>query len=211
MGQNVWSNISTPSSSSSFTVSTQTNSTDYQCRIIVSGPPLMYFPSTIVTVTDAYCPPLVITCSLLDTINNFILVGESSTQINDLATGCAANGYDNRISESVTLFVSKTYAALVSTQYSSYETVAIWIDFNNNFEFDSYERVALQALNGLSNTPVNIAIPTIGSGATLGVHRMRASLAYYVTPNPCATSVTYGETHDYTVNIMPYTRKLVHF
>ena len=211
MGLNVWSNISTASPSSSFTVASQINSTDYRCRIIVPGPPLMYFPSTVVTVKKAYCSPNVVSCTTQDTIDNFILGGESSTQINDLATGCSTNSYDNRTSQSVTLAGSKTYAAFVSTQYSSSETVAIWIDFDNNFQFDSYERVALQALNGVSNTPVNMVIPAIGSGATLGAHRMRTSLAYFVTPNPCATGVTYGETHDYTVNIIPYIRKLIHF
>ncbi|CAF1156034.1 unnamed protein product, partial [Adineta ricciae] len=204
-GQNIWSNVSAVSSTASFPVSFQVNATDYKCQIIVQFPALMIFTSTLVTVTNAYCAPLVISCSSADTMNDFILRGESGTLINDVATGCAAGAYDNRTSQTITLYTNLTYVALVSTQYSSLETVGIWIDFNNNFLFESFERVAYQSLNSTLDTPITITIPSISSGAVLGTHRMRAQVAYNRIPNPCAASITYGETHDYTVNIIPYT------
>lgn len=207
-GQNVWYNISTPSTTFSFPISSQINSTDYRCRIVVQSPSLMIFTSTIITVINAFCPPRVVDCTLLDTINNFILTGELSTQINDLATGCSTNGYANRTQQTITLFESKTYVALASTQYSTNEQFAIWIDFNNNYIFESSERVAYQLLDATYNTPVTITIPSVSSGGTLGIHRMRAVVAYANTPNPCCLSTTYGEVHDYTVNIMAYSCKL---
>jgi hypothetical protein len=161
---------------------------------------------------NAYCPPSIFYgCAYLDMIDNFILPGELCTQINDWSTGCAANGYDNRISESVTLFANKTYTVTVSTQYSTGEQFAIWIDFYNNFIFESSERVAYGPMNSTLNTPIAIIIPSIGSGATIGVHRMRALLAYGNTPIPCGTSSLYGEAHDYTVNIVASVCKLSRF
>lgn len=172
----------------------------------------MIFTSTIVTVINSFCPPTVISCSLSDTINNFILVGELCTQINDLGTGCSTNAYDNRTQQSITLYENKTYTALVSSQYSLSERVAIWIDFNNNFVFEPSEMVASRMLNSTLNTPVTITIPSVGSGGFLGIHRMRVSLAYSNTPDPCSRPpILYGETHDYMVNIIGYASRLFSF
>jgi len=210
---NVWSNITTISSTSSYTVSTQLASSDYRCIIIIPGPPVIIVISTIVTVIDAYCAPSVLStgCSVGDDINNFILVGESNTEINDLSTGCATNNYDNRTSESVTLFANMAYIAFVSTQFSSGEFLRIWIDFNNNDVFETSELVTSGTMNSTLNTPMTLTIPAIGSGVTTGVHRMRASLAYSITPTACGSPATYGEIHDYSVNIIAYTCKLDHF
>jgi hypothetical protein len=212
-GANVWSNVGSASSSYSLVISTQLSSLDYQCMVISSGPPLMTFPSTTVTVTNAYCAPSVLTygCNYQDTINDFILVGEYSTQINDLATGCAANNYDNRTSESVTLFANTAYIAFISTQYTPGESIGIWIDFNNNDVFETTEEVTTGSFSSTADTQMTLTIPAIGSGATAGVHRMRASLAYSVTPTACGSPALYGEVQDYSVNIIAYACKYDHF
>jgi hypothetical protein len=183
------------------------NATDYRCEVVVYSPALMILRSTLVTVSNGYCAPFIISCTALDTLNSFIIPGELGTQINDVGTGCSTNAYDNRTGQSVTLAVSKVYTVQVSSQYSPSEQVAIWIDFNHNFVFEMAERVALQALNSTLNTPVTMTIPTLGAGATLGVHRMRATVAYSVAPNPCSSGTTFGETHDYSVNIISNTSK----
>ena len=169
------------------------------------SPTLIIFASTTVTVNSTYCLTTITDCSLSDTVNNFILAGEAGTQINDQGTGCTTGGFSDRSSQSVSLYNNMVYTALVATQYSSSEQVAIWIDFNNNFAFESSERVALQALVSTTNTAVTMSIPSAGAGAIPGVHRMRVSVAFSVTPHPCSVGVTYGETHDYTVNILTYT------
>ena len=62
------------------------------------------------TTYTAYCTTLPVDCtSYGDDINDFILVGELGTQINDLATGCAPNSYDNRSNESVSLYENMNY------------------------------------------------------------------------------------------------------
>lgn len=167
----------------------------------------MIFASNLVTVVSAYCAPAVVSCSASDTINNFILNGESGTQIKDVSTGCSIKAYNNRTSASVNLLANFTHTAVISTQYTTSDFVAIWIDFNNNYVFESSERVAYQALNSTLNTPVPVVIPSVSAGGKLGTHRMRVSLAYANTPNPCSSGITYGETHDYTVNILTYSGK----
>jgi hypothetical protein len=206
-GQNIWSNINTPSSSSTLSVSSQVYSTDYQCQIFVLSPSSVNVTSTVVTVMTttniSYCQTLFVDCTCCgDDINNFILVGELGTQINDIATNCSALSYDNRTQESVSLYENTNYTAQVSTQYSGGEELAIWIDFNNNFQFESSEQVAYQSVIHTSNTNVIVVIPSSSAGGTVGVHRMRATLAFSNIPNPCGTSGTFGETHDYTVNIL---------
>lgn len=206
---NIWTNISSVMTSSSFTIPTPASSTDYQCQIVTPSPTSMIFTSTIVTVTVGvvYCAPTVVRCDDGDTINNFILLGESGTKINDIETNCSVNSYDNRTSQSITLFNGMVYTALVSSQYSPGEQFEIWIDFNNNKVFESNESVTYGLLNSTYDTPVVLTIPTASSGGTPGIYRMRAVVAYGNTPNPCNPSYTYGETHDYTVNIISYTRK----
>ena len=163
--------------------------------------------STIVTVTNVFCAPAVVGCNGDDTIDDFIFQGELLTQINNQATGCAANGYDNRTQYSVSLAGNKSYTVLVSTQYGINDIFAIWIDFDDNCVFTSSERVAYLSSTPTSDTAVTVTIPPIGLGASTGVHRMRATISYSVPPTPCSATTSYGETHDYTVNILTYTRK----
>ena len=168
----------------------------------------MTFMSTVVTVltttNTAYCPTRLNDCTCCgDDLNNFILVGELSTQINNLGTGCSSNSYDNRSQESVTLYENTNYIGQASSQYSGgNEQLSVWIDFNKNFQFESSEQVAYQLLNLTYDTDFLLTVPSIALGATIGTHQMRATVAYSNIPNSCGTSSTYGETHDYTVNIL---------
>lgn len=167
----------------------------------------MNLVSTIVTVTNSYCAPFVVSCSSSDLIDDFILMGELSTQIYDISTGCSTNSYDNRTQESVTLSANKSYISLILTQYTS-DYVSIWIDFNDNAIFEASEKLVYLSMNSGSDTAVPISIPAIGMGATGGTHRMRATVSWTTMPDPCQANNQYGETHDYTVNILSYIRKL---
>ena len=166
---------------------------------------------TVITTTNiAYCTTLLVNCVCCgDDLNDFILIGELGTQINDLATGCASNSYDNRTQESVSLYESMNYTGQASSQYTGGgERLSIWIDFNNNFQFESSEQITYQPLNTVVDTNFTAIIPSSSQGGTTGIHRMRATVAFAATPNACGTSSTYGETHDYTVNILSSVCKL---
>jgi|GEM_PF-3074583 len=171
-----------------------------------------------------YCTPTSEeACSDGDEINTFILNGENSTSIINNNTGCAPNGYDNRVGESVDLAPGMSYTANISSSYSYIDPdfpedsdgdyCAIWIDFNDDQAFSLNEMVAVHNdFLSESGSNVNIAIP---SDALAGEHRMRVMVAYpYFEDSfepesaadfdPCnqGTNVwDYGEVHDYTVNI----------
>ncbi len=79
--------------------------------------------------------------------------------------------------------------------------VAIWIDFNQNGVFDTYEKVYNSAVltSGPHIESGTIAIPAI---AATGLTRMRVINSESSPINPCGT-YGYGETEDYLVNITP--------
>ncbi|CAM4784437.1 unnamed protein product [Rotaria magnacalcarata] len=206
-GQYIRSNINSPSSSSSFAVTSQGGSTDYQCLIFVVNPSTMTLISSVVTVVTttntSHCQTKSVNCNCCgDDLNTFILIGESGTQIYDINTGCAPNSYDDRTLESVTLYLGTNYTFEASTEYSGSEKLAVWIDFNDNFHFESSEQVASYPTTVIANTTVTMTIPSSISGGVTGNHRMRATIAVGTLLNSCGSSSYYGETHDYTVNIL---------
>ena len=188
----------------------QQRSTDYQALISLPGSPRVMFRSTVVTVTNAYCPPNILAsgCSSSRNLDNFILVGQANTRINDLNTGCAAGNYDNRTSQSATLMAGIAYTAFASSLATPGQNLGIWIDFDNDCVFEPSEQVATRVLNSTLNTPVVLTIPTVAGGAVLGVHRMRVAVLYNVPVNPCGPPATFGEMHDYSVNIIATASKL---
>ena len=81
--------------------------------------------------------------------------------------------------------------------------VNIWIDFNDDFNFDASELVqtGIQSSNVSPNTlDASFLVPTTG---IIGNHRMRIASADsgQSTPNPCYSG-SYGVTLDFTVNVI---------
>lgn len=175
-----------------------------------------------------YCTPASENgCVEGDDINSFILDGEGNS-INDANTGCSTDGYDDRTSEIVNLAQGITYNATISSEYFTDDPdgdfCAVWIDLNDDNAFDQSEMVGkfgdLDAPTFVSDqgSSVPIAIP---ADAALGNHRMRVTVAYPILiadedgniidayPPDSLSSCNdgdqqygYGETHDYTVNIV---------
>ncbi|CAF4796288.1 unnamed protein product, partial [Rotaria socialis] len=67
---------------------------------------------------------------------------------------------------------------------------------------ESSEQVAYYPTIGIGNTTIKMTIPSSISGGVTGNHRMRATIAFGAVPNACGSASAYGETHDYTVNIV---------
>lgn len=159
---------------------------------------------------QTYCTPVYTTnCAFGDDIKDVTLNGANGTMISNLNTPCPTAGYMNYTTSTAAnmtadLIQSNTYTGTVTTNYSAaYENVRIWIDFDNNGTFDNSESVA--TLANISNTSTGAISITIPMAASVGVRRMRVRLAYSTTPatmDPCA-SISYGECHDYKVNILP--------
>lgn len=104
--------------------------------------------------------------------------------------------------------VGTAYTAFASSQATPGQNLGIWIDFDDDRVFEPSERVATRVLNATLNTPVVLTIPTVVGGAVLGIHRMRVAVLYNVPANPCGPPATFGEMHDYSVNIIASAGKL---
>lgn len=148
-------------------------------------------------------------CSGGDVISLFRLKGESS-ELN-INTGLSCNSPTAYVDSTdhpivIDLTRGKSYWGQVQCGFSS-NTIAIWIDFNDNGFFEVSEKLMNNLVVGTTLTPINIFIPLT---ATSGNHRMRVRNVFSpgTTIKPC-DFYTYGETEDYLVNITssgaPYT------
>ena len=127
-------------------------------------------------------------------------------QIADIVnpSGCEG-GYSNFTDLSTDLVIGETYDVTVTTGYGD-QHMRIWIDFNDDFNFTLDEIIVSdyviapgQALGSYTETfPL-----TIPETSVTGTHLMRikANWAAPVPDDACADTV-YGETEDYTVNIV---------
>lgn len=78
------------------------------------------------------------------------------------------------------------------------EAYRVWIDYNQDGDFsDSGELVYNRTRTTASPITGNFVVP---ASALSGATRMRVSMKYNASPNPCET-FTYGEVEDYTVVI----------
>src|SRR5699024_4881703 len=155
--------------------------------------------------TDYCIPTFEFGCDFNDMIDDFILFGDNGSAINDVATGCADNSYDDRTDESVDLHQGYDYVATVVSG-TNFDRTAIWIDFDDNGVFEESERVGAQDLD--EGNDVSITIP---ESAGTGEHRMRVMVGWNGDPTnpdefaPCndgESPRTDGEVHDYSVIVL---------
>jgi hypothetical protein len=80
----------------------------------------------------------------------------------------------------------------------------VWIDFNDDFVFDSTSELVVSGTSTSSNPSILDITFTMPTNANLGNHRMRIGSADsgQATPNPCYSGL-YGVTLDFTVNVVP--------
>ena len=149
-------------------------------------------------VTSNYCVPVPTAgTSGNDFINSVILGG-----INNQFTG-ALNGpsYNDYTFLSTNLTQSSNYNLTVQSGDYATDYYAVWIDYNHDNDFiDAGEKLGeFQTSIALQNLNFNFSVPP---NATLGATTMRVRCVYnQANMDPC-TDYTYGETEDYTVNII---------
>ncbi|RYD96169.1 MAG: T9SS type A sorting domain-containing protein [Sphingobacteriales bacterium] len=146
-------------------------------------------------------------CTSGDDIDDVTLVGASATLTN-MNTPCPANAYqDYTTSTSLSipdLLPGQSYSGTVTTNYTgTYEYVKIWIDFDDNGVFASTEEVA--AFGPIDNTSTGAYTMAIPLTATPGMKRMRVVVNYSSSPSGPCGSFSWGETHDYKVQILSLT------
>jgi hypothetical protein len=126
-------------------------------------------------------------------------------------SACTSGGYINYSSISTSLTKGNQYTitvtpAIVGSTNIAYDgdEIAAWIDYNNDYTFSSTEKIAYVLVSPGWSNQFNFTVPT---SSITGNVRMRIKISY--SPNdgaiaPCANT-TYGETEDYTINIVTNT------
>ncbi|MFT3981818.1 MAG: GEVED domain-containing protein [Ferruginibacter sp.] len=150
------------------------------------------------TFRTGYCIP---SSTAADTyINNFSTT-EGVTNISNLASGYTTGGYQDNYATMSASAASGNALNFNLALVGGSVGVAIWVDFNNNLQFESGER--LFNTTSYTNGPVTGTI-TIPAGTTAGDYRMRV-LIHYNASNPadaCASNARL-EAEDYKLTVVP--------
>src|SRR5690606_25497208 len=196
-----------------YTVNNQTAATDYRCILVCTNSNTTD-TSTVVSVgqnpfTECYCiPPYSTGCSSYN-LNSFILTGEGTSEISDLDTGCNnddGTGYSKRMSlfTPVDLLQDASYPVEINTTSTipASTRASIWIDFDDNGFFDDATEKLMDEMPLETSPLFASALIDIPYDAPAGIHRMRVRVVYSTTGYDACSSATWGETHDYDVNVV---------
>jgi subtilisin-like proprotein convertase family protein len=195
-----WTDI--PGATSSTLLRNHTATTFYRCNVTCSGNTGSSTPLQVALTPSSacYCVPPNSDCTDDDVITRVRL----STL--DNSSTCSANGYANYTTTvaAPTVFSGAGNPITVNTPTVWSENVSVWIDYNQNGQFDAaeYTNVGSNAGNG-GNITNTINIPAT---ALTGVTRMRVRVRFgtgALTSGQACTGYAYGETEDYNVNIQP--------
>ncbi len=171
--------------------------TSYQCIITSCTGTLTTTSSVfVVTPTPGYCVPA--TIGQDSWISAFSTTGGVTNITHTAATG-AVGGYINLTTTSVSNYLGQTTNFSVAGGAGTVG-FAIWVDWNNNSEFETTERVFVTTAY-VSSTTGTIVIP---GGTANGSYRMRVFTDWNnSTPsNPCATNISRGEYKDFTFEVV---------
>jgi PKD repeat protein len=171
-----------------------------------------------ITAIPEYCFPSFGTgsgfdgCDDGDAVGNVVITSPASVNVmQHLNTGCttAPNAYIEYAPvagvTSATLYQGTTYSMQVTSVSPTYsEFFAAYLDVNDDGDFsDPLEFLGGNASAATSAT-FDIGIPT--SNVTYGLHRLRVIAAFgtgALDANDACIVTSYGEAHDYFVNIQP--------
>jgi hypothetical protein len=120
--------------------------------------------------------------------------------ISNLNTGCSVGSYSDYTSQIVSVVQGNDFNFQITSGPAN-QTYSIWIDFDNNGTFDHpSERVFTTGTTSTAIASGTIAVP---STVNPGNKRMRVFSQFSGEPiNPCSSSSSWGETEDYTVNVL---------
>lgn len=138
-------------------------------------------------------------CTLDDRIDLVIF-----NTINNPTSNCPAGGYSDFTSISTSVFAGQTYSMTIGAGSFTSQQFAVWIDFNNNQTFDPTEFLfgtTTGTIAAFGQVTTSITIPAT---TTPGPKRMRVrgNFNTAITAAQSCNQFTWGETEDYTVNIL---------
>lgn len=149
--------------------------------------------------SQTYCTP-----SFDDPSQHHISRVQLNTIDNTSTYASVSNSYSDFTAISTDLTLGSTYTLTIHTyRFHSWRRAGygVWIDYNNDGDFnDANEAIGL--LDDTTASPRTVTFTVPGS-ANLGNLRMRINMVSWYTPGACAVdNGNFGETEDYTVNII---------
>ena len=139
-------------------------------------------------------------CSFGDGMNSF-----SFGDISNLDSGCSPNGYGDFTDQSTDLVAGDVYDMTFVTGYGS-QVFRVWIDYNDDSFFSLDELIVDNPIlaDGQAAGSYSGTLPiTIPLSAPIGEHLMRVKSNWQTgVPDDACEETQYGETEDYTVNIV---------
>lgn len=130
-------------------------------------------------------------------ISNFSTTG-GSTNINRNST-YSAGGYGNYSATDIVTQILGQSFNFSTTLNSGTHGVNIYVDWNNDLDFNDAGELVYASGAYVSSTTGTITIP---GGTTVGNHRMRVVANYFDTNPSACGSYSYTEAEDYTINVV---------
>lgn len=186
----------------------QTITTQYRCIVTCTASSLTS-TSTPVTVTQnaptaCYCIPSPINCN-----NNYITNVIFETIHDTISCGAGINGYnDNTLSvAAAAITASQVYTISVNvTEQFGNSYVGVWIDYNQNGIFDTYEEYTLlgsTSVSGPVTGTISVPFSAIGGTTRMRVKMENVGFSTFGGLDPCLNNQTEGQTIDYVLNVTP--------
>ena len=125
----------------------------------------------------------------------------SNVQLNTTNNTSGAQFYSDFTGISTNLDEGQSYTVSITPTWTGTvfaEGYAVWIDYNNNGDFDDAGELVFSKAPS-TDTP-NTGSFTVPNGTSLTSVRMRVSMKYNAIPTSCET-FTWGEVEDYTINL----------
>jgi len=115
-----------------------------------------------------------------------------------LADGITYHDYTAQVADMSIATGTYPFTCVNGTPYTN-DQCTVWIDWNQDLDFDDPGEVFTSTSGDWITFTGTV---TVDPAALLGPTRMRVRLNYTALPEPCG-SPSWGEVHDYTVNVMP--------
>ena len=158
-----------------------------------------YTATCAVTVeVPSYCAPSFSSPSD-DYISNFTTTG-GTANINNTSTYESGGYSDYYSSHSASINTGETLSCTItssSTQWSYGH--AIWVDWNQDYEFSSDEKMDYTTSTATGNWTGNVVVP---DNADAGDYRLRVIHLYNNTPTDPCMNGQYGEAEDYKITVL---------
>ena len=151
-----------------------------------------------VEIINSNCAPN-INCSFNDGFQLF--------QLGDIfnESGCEESGFSDFTDLSTVLGLDTSYELTITTGYGD-QHISVWIDFNDDFTYSTDELVVNNYIIAPGQGPGSYTetIPfNLPADSPVGIHTLRAKANWNApVPDDACEETTYGETEDYTVEIV---------